>query len=234
MSDSLAFLKSESVNSDWFTINEAVKASKNKGIRKIKASDIYRYALQGKILLSIYFQSPITLRKIKSYNHKLKLKPKDNNLPYDKITLNEIDFFSESNLTFSTEGEYFHTTHGVIDTNLYGYEFFFIQCILAQNLKIPPPVLRGNNNYGITVSLSGENFLVHNRISLHNGISLNSMDLSFNNAYLPIYNLPKDACFVIRQTELNKLFNWLAGKKISLGSFHTHIIPSIKTILACL
>lgn len=234
MSDRLAFLKNKNVNSDWLTIKEAVKASKKNGIRKIQESDIYRYALQGKILLSIYFQSPITLRKIKSYNHKLKLKPKDNNLPDGKITSDEIVFLSESNLTFSTEGKYFHTAHGVIDTSLFGYEYFLIQCLLAHNLKIPSPVLRGNNNYGITVSLSGENFLVHNRISLRNGISLNGIDLSFNDAYLPIYNLPKDACFVIRQTELNKIVNWLAGKKITLGLFHTHIIPSIKTILACL
>jgi hypothetical protein len=78
----------------------------------------------------------------------------------------------------------------------------------------------------------GEIFLVHNRISLRNGISLNGIDLSFNDAYLPIYNLPKDACFVIRQTELNKLFNWLAGKNHPriFNAYH----PSITTILACL
>lgn len=213
MSDRLAFFKSKNVNSDWLTIKEAVKASKKKGIRKIQESDIYRYALQGKILLSIYFQSPITLRKIKSYNHKLKLKPKDNNLPDDKIMLDKIDFFSESNLTFSTEGKYFHTAHGVIDTSLFGYEYFLIQCLLAHHLKIPSPELRGKNNYGITVSLSGEIFLIHDKISLCDGMSLNGMDLSFNDACLPIYNLPKDACFVVRRTELNKLFNWLAGKK---------------------
>ena len=107
MSDRLAFLNKKNVNSDWLTIKEAVKASKNKGIRKIQESVIYRYALQGKVLLSIYFQSPITLRKIKSYNHKLKLKPKDNNLPDDKIMLNKLDFFSESNLTFSTKGKHY-------------------------------------------------------------------------------------------------------------------------------
>ncbi|WP_233436231.1 MULTISPECIES: hypothetical protein [Klebsiella] len=94
MSDRLAFLKNKNVNSDWLTIKEAVKASKKNGIRKIQESDIYRYALQGKILLSIYFQSPITLRKIKSYNHKLKLKPKDNNLPDGKITSDEIVFLA--------------------------------------------------------------------------------------------------------------------------------------------
>lgn len=234
MSDRLAFLKSKNVNSDWLTIKEAVKASKKKGIRKIQESDIYRYALQGKILLSIYFQSPITLRKIKSYNHKLKLKPKDNILLDDKIMLDKIDFFSESNLTFSTEGKYFHTAYGVIDTSLFGYEYFLIQCLLAYHLKIPSPVLRGNNNYGITVSLSEEIFLIHDKISLRDGISLNGIDFSFNDAYLPIYNLPKDACFVIRRTELNKLLNWLTGKKITLEFIHTHIIPSIKTILACL
>ncbi|HBQ5893119.1 TPA: hypothetical protein L7606_005273, partial [Klebsiella variicola subsp. variicola] len=53
MSDRLAFLKNKNVNSDWLTIKEAVKASKKNGIRKIQESDIYRYALQGKILLSI-------------------------------------------------------------------------------------------------------------------------------------------------------------------------------------
>jgi hypothetical protein len=63
-------------------------------------------------------------------------------------------------------------------------------------------------------------------------MSLNGIDLSFNDAYLPIYNLPKDACFVIRQTELNKLFNWLAGK--NHPRIFTHIIPLSRLFwLAC-
>ncbi|WP_306802777.1 hypothetical protein [Pectobacterium atrosepticum] len=40
-------------NPEWLTIREAVK--KSNGIIKINESDIYRYALQGAIRISIYF-----------------------------------------------------------------------------------------------------------------------------------------------------------------------------------
>lgn len=48
---------------DWKTIHEAVELTS--GIGKICESDIYRYALTGKIQLSIYFQSPIEFKKNK-------------------------------------------------------------------------------------------------------------------------------------------------------------------------
>ncbi len=49
--------------SDWMTIREAVKVANKTMNKKIKDSDIYRHALNGNIRLSIYFQSPIILKK---------------------------------------------------------------------------------------------------------------------------------------------------------------------------
>lgn len=49
---------------DWVTIKEAVELV-SKTV-KICESEIYRYALTGKIRLSIYFQSPIAFKKNKN------------------------------------------------------------------------------------------------------------------------------------------------------------------------
>ncbi|WP_329601843.1 hypothetical protein [Pectobacterium carotovorum] len=48
---------------DWITIQEAIELA-SKSV-KICESEIYRYALTGKIQLSIYFQSPIAFKKNK-------------------------------------------------------------------------------------------------------------------------------------------------------------------------
>ena len=49
---------------DWKTIPEAVELA-NRTV-KICDSEIYRYALTGRIQLSIYFQSPIAFKKNKN------------------------------------------------------------------------------------------------------------------------------------------------------------------------
>ncbi|MGV0085060.1 hypothetical protein EEAAV_14550 [Rahnella aceris] len=219
---------------DWITIREAVRLFNGLNGCKIKKSDFYRFALQGKIRLSIYFQSPVILRKIKSRNHKLKLRPIKSSSTMKSFMLAESSFVSENNLTFSTERRYIHPVQRVIDTTLLGYEYVLIQRLLAQSLKIPPPVTGArSNNYGITVSLLGEAFQVFEKMTWHERIerqvkrlpkdissddyekiALNDLKKDFNKCYFPMHELPSDACFVLRKSELDKLINKPIEKEI--------------------
>lgn len=65
---------------EWLTIREAVKKSKTLTNKKITKSDIYRNVLSGNIRISIYFQSPVVLRKVKVSDHKVKIKSIDESL----------------------------------------------------------------------------------------------------------------------------------------------------------
>ncbi|WP_315710273.1 hypothetical protein [Brenneria uluponensis] len=135
MSGSSTTLNINNLKYDWITIREAVRSLKGLSGCKIKKSDFYRFALQGNIRLSIYFQSPVILRKIKLQNHKLKITPIKNSLATRFCMLAESSFFSENNLTFSTEGGYIFPVQRVIDTTLLGYEYVLIQHLLAHSLK---------------------------------------------------------------------------------------------------
>lgn len=121
----------------------------------------------------------------------------------------------------------------MIDTTLFGYEYVLIQRLLARSLKIPLPVTGATEtNYGITVSYHGEVFLVFDRITwkkrikqkitelpkniaqnVNNDISLQSMNNHREKAYFPVHDLPQDAWFVIRYSELDKLLNLAINKR---------------------
>lgn len=93
---------------DWLTIRETVKLlKKNFGV-KIKSSEIYRHILNSKIKISIYFQSPIVLRKIRYADQKLKLTTIENTLKSRICFLEKNSFNTGKNLIMSTEGEYKH------------------------------------------------------------------------------------------------------------------------------
>ncbi|WP_337064515.1 hypothetical protein [Rouxiella badensis] len=64
----------------WFTIREAIDMVHHATNLRLTESDIYRHALQGDIFLSIYFQSPIALKKMQLLNNKLKLKVLDKSI----------------------------------------------------------------------------------------------------------------------------------------------------------
>ncbi|WEJ91953.1 MAG: hypothetical protein P0Y63_13430 [Klebsiella huaxiensis] len=217
---------SKNLNPDWITIKEAIGLIDDLSGRKLRESDIYRLALQGKLRLSFYFQSPVVLRKIKATNHKLKLVPIENIYISRLCMLDKNAFLSGNYLSFSTEGEFIHSVHRVIDTTLLGYEYILIQHLLARSLKIPSPVTGASkNNYGITVSLFGETFQVFEKMTwqerikkqvkrLPEGISDNYEKMLLHNLedhchkdYFPIFELPIDACFVIKQTEINTMSN---------------------------
>lgn len=219
---------------DWITIREAVRIFNGLNGCKIRKSDFYRFALQGKIRFSIYFQSPIILRRIKSKNNKLKLRPIKSSLAMRLCMLAEHSFFGENDLTFSTEGRYISPVQRVIDTTLFGYEYVLIQRLLAHSLKIPLPVTGGkSNNYGITVSLLGETFQLFEKMTWHERIErqvkrlpkdissddyeeiiINAIKKDSHKCYFPMHELPSDACFVLRKSELDKMINKPIEKQI--------------------
>lgn len=211
---------------DWMTIQEAIKTTV-KITKKITASDIYRHALSGNIRLSIYFQSPIILRKIRVLHNKIMLRPVNSSFIDQLCFLDKNSLISSKKLIFSTEGRYIHPGKQVIDTNLSGYEHTIIQRFLAHSLNITLPSTDTDIfNYGITVILDGEIFQAFEKITIHERIcqqikrlpektfpneyesalqKIMVMDLC--KKYFPIHELPQDACFVIRHTELKKLID---------------------------
>lgn len=212
---------------DWVTIREAVKIANKVTFKKITGSDIYRHALYGNINLSIYFQSPIILQKVKLSGHKIKLKPVGFELIRNLCLLDSKSFLNKWDLIVSTEGKYIIPSQRVIDTTLSGYEYVLIQRLLARSLNIPLPITGANDiNYGISVNLSDELFLVFEKLTWQERIKQQAMLLPESISsdvyakviqcktstytqmeYFPLHDLPQDACFVIRYTELEKLIN---------------------------
>ncbi len=227
MSKNDIFLSTQIEVPDWVTIREAVNIANKLTSTKIKDSDIYRHALYGNICLSIYFQSSVTLRKIKTSDHKVKLRTAGNSFIHRLCLLDRTSFLSGQHLIVSTEGEYIFPTQRIIDTTLAGYEYVLVQRLLARSLSIPLPVTGANDiNYGISVTVSGEIFQVFEKLILqerikrqimrlpksiapdiYKQISLQGMYVYSHKDYFPVHELPQDACFVIRYAELEKLLN---------------------------
>ncbi|QYG86340.1 hypothetical protein [Citrobacter koseri] len=211
----------------WVTIKEAVKITNELTGVKMMESDIYRYALHGEICLSVYFQSPPVLRKIKNTVKKFKMRQVENSLQYRLCMLDTNGFLNGHDLILSTEGKYISPNQLVINTELHGYEFVLIQKLLAHSLKLHKPVTGANQmNYGITVNLSGQTYQVFEKTTWQRRINkqiirlpkhiiseIYSHDSIYDltdysrKGYFPIYDLPKDACFVIRQEELDKFLS---------------------------
>lgn len=214
-------------NPKWMTIKEAISIANNIKDIYLTEGDIYRCAIHGDITLSIYFQSPPILRKIHTSNFKVKLRPLNSSLLHQLCVLEKNSFIHKKDLIASTGGNYISPTQRVIDTELTGYEYVLVQCLLAISLGIalPQPDER-YTNYGITVSLNGEIFQLFEKILWHERttqqLRLLPEDIAFSIAekvselqtnmychkeYFPVYDLPRDACFVIRYAELEKLIN---------------------------
>ncbi|RYM62682.1 hypothetical protein BSQ98_13715 [Serratia liquefaciens] len=209
--------------SEWLTINEATFIAGQK--TNITESDIYRHALCGNIYLSIYFQSPVILKKVKTHKGKAKLHPIKGSLIQQLCLLDRHRFLNGNNLTISTDWNLIYPTSLIIDTLLYGYEYFLIQKLLAHSLGIPLPKTGVSTvNYGITVTLSGETFMLFEKMTLQNrikqqmallpkkvasrlyeGTSHKKTNNDPTKKTFPAYSLPPDACFVIRPSELERL-----------------------------
>jgi hypothetical protein len=157
----------------------------------------------------------------------VKLRLVTNSISHRLSLLEKGCFLNERNLVVSTEGEYISPTQRVIDTTLLGYEYVLVQCLLAHAINIPVPTVGLNQlNYGISVTLSGDIYQLFEKITwaerikkqlmrlpkdisseINGQISSHIANSDNPKEYFPIHNFPKDACFVIRNTELEKLFS---------------------------
>ncbi|MGY6355404.1 hypothetical protein [Citrobacter amalonaticus] len=212
---------------NWITIKEAVEFINQIAGTKLTDSDIYRYALYGDINLSIYFQSSVILRKVSNFNGKIKVRTIDNTITEQLCFLYPDFFINKINFIVSTEGKYISPAHKIIDTNLIGFDYVDVQRLLASSLNIPSPV-KGVSNVipGVLVNLSGDTYLVYEKITWHQRVNQQIMRLqenitpytrtcisnlkvnhSYQKEYFPIYHLPTDACFVIRYSELEKIIS---------------------------
>ncbi|MFP1811582.1 hypothetical protein [Lonsdalea quercina] len=131
MSKNITFSNAGKIAPKWLTIREAVKTTNKLTNIKINDGDTYRHALYGNISLSIYFQSPVILKKVKTSNFKTKLHPMNNSLLNRLCMLDRNCFINGRALMTSTEGKFMLSNQRVIDTALKGYEYVLIQRLLA-------------------------------------------------------------------------------------------------------
>ena len=225
MSDVLSIVRAKNNAQEWVTIQEAVEIVTQKSNVKMRYCDILRNALYGNILISIYFQSPVILRKVNTSNYKIKLTPGESSFYYKLCHLDSVRFLNDTNLIVSTEDIYFTSNQRVIDTPLIGYEYVFVERLLAQLLKLPLPKLdTSENNYGISVCLDGNLYQIFEKTTWEERIKkqINHLPKSIapiiteqvlynkpikdnGNILFPLYHLPKNTCFVIRNEQLDKL-----------------------------
>lgn len=148
---------------EWLTIKEAVYLINKSCDLSLTESDIYKFTLNSEIILSIYFQSPIILKKIVNKNDAILKKDIDNyNLLYKLCFLNPIDYkYYRSKCCDAiahTEGEFIFPTDFIWDTKLIGVESIVIQKLLAHSLNLPEPII-GQYQYhcGVLVNDSDNN-----------------------------------------------------------------------------
>ncbi|EAA0897818.1 hypothetical protein DLB95_10030 [Salmonella enterica subsp. diarizonae] len=220
---------------DWFTINETLDISTCLTNSNINRGDIYRYALSNKIILSIYFQSPIILRRASKKHNKMKLTSIPNTLLERLCFLDSTSFINNNSFITCSEGKYITPKENIIDTSLNGHEYVSVQHLLAHSLEFPPPVKgKYSANYGISVLICGEIFQAFEKTTWQQRISQQLMKLPeplsqeirqllsgispqhlYAQEYFPLYDLPPDACFVIRRTELDKLLKQYTSAPVS-------------------
>lgn len=236
MSDVLSIVRAKNNAQKWVTIQEAVEIVTQKSNVKMRYCDILRNALYGNILISIYFQSPVILRKVNTSNYKIKLTPGESSFYYKLCHLDSVRFLNDTNLIVSTDDIYFTSNQRVIDTPLIGYEYVFVERLLAQFLKLPLPKLdTSENNYGISVCLDGNLYQIFEKITWEERIKkqinhlpksiapiiteqvLYNKPIKDNGSILfPLYHLPKNTCFVIRNEQLDKLLRIITKNKSSV------------------
>ncbi|EGT0668113.1 hypothetical protein JAG28_003495 [Citrobacter werkmanii] len=192
-------------------------------------SEVWRYALYGHLKLSIYFQSPVKLKKIcvNSCNEdEIGLEIINKDICYKVCYLNDFCIRYEDFRGVKTDDVLISPIYHIIDTPLIGYEYTEVQKLLANSLNLPQPVSGQHNyHYGIFVRKEGEIFQVFEQCTWQERISrqLNylpvEMAVSLREqiakqgiprtgiGYFPLFHFPDDAFFVIKRDELEQLIH---------------------------
>lgn len=222
---------------DWITIKEAVKMINRQIKTQVTDSDIYRNVLYGNIQISIYFQSPIKLRKIKFSKNKVKFRIVHSSRINRLCYLDRNSFLLNKSLIVSTDDNIISPRHDVIDVPLLGHEYIEVKKLLAQALNIPLPKAEISKiNHGISALYNKNIYQVFEcttwRERIKNQIEqlpaniispndrallLENSDIICKTAYFPVYDLPEDACFVLRRSEINKLIHVYFNYKCAIS-----------------
>lgn len=136
----------------WVTISEAATIINQQQGGCISDSDIWRYALYGHLILSVYFQSPATMRRIKIIKNNIVLKKVKDDIIGKLCNLSPECLLHDDYWMVKTEGDYLSPRNFIVDTPLMGHECIELQRRLALSLDLPPPGTgRCNIHCGIIV-----------------------------------------------------------------------------------
>lgn len=236
---------------NWVTINEAVDIINSCTVLNFKISDIYRHALYGNIIFSIYFQSPVKFRKVSLINGRIKLKRCKDDLIFRLCCLNKVCFLNDEINIVETEGDFIPPFHYIVDTPLIGHEHAALQMLLANSLDIPPPIIGQYNLYAGVLVIHNEiiyqayeictwkmrlenqiqklpvnkSLEIHREIATYYNIENNKQD------YFPINYFPDDACFVIKKSELDRFITTFSAPISSPPTLQTRISTPVSRLL---
>lgn len=136
----------------WVTISEAANIINQQPGVSVTKSDVWRYALYGYLTLSVYFQSPVKMRRIKTIKNSIVLAKTHNDIISLLCYLSPECLIHDDRWTAKTEGDYISPSGYIIDTPLLGHECVALQQKLAHSLNLPPPEAgRCNIHCGIVV-----------------------------------------------------------------------------------
>lgn len=210
----------------WVTISEAAAIINQQQGICITDSDVWRYALYGHLTLSIYFQSPVRMRRIKIVKDSIVLTKVKDDIIGKLCNLSPECLLNDDYWMVKTEGDYISPKSFIVDTPLMGHECIELQRRLALSLDLPPPETgRCNIHCGIIVRDGNHIFQLAEYCTVEQRIDeqLHHLPPSktelFNrkidrqhiqnhrSGYFPLYNFPADAWFVIRRTALEQFIS---------------------------
>lgn len=207
----------------WVTIEEAVNIINSQRNVNITESILWRYAFYRYFPLSIYFQSPVILRRVITVKNKLLLIKNTGDLVSRLCYLSSEGFLKNNDWMVKTEGEFMSLPCCVMDTPLLGYECAELQICLARSLRLPLPEKGLHNAYcGLLVCDNDYTYQVFEHITLEkrvirqlhripedmvdcyrDKISHQAFNRRYRN-YFPVYHFPGDACFVVKLSHIEQ------------------------------
>ncbi|MCZ9150505.1 hypothetical protein OM219_20530 [Escherichia albertii] len=224
---------------EWVTISEAANIINQQPGISVTEAAIWRYALYGHLILSVYFQSPVKMRRIKTIKSNIVLTKVKDDIVGRLCNLSPECLTTDDYWRVKTEGEIISPASYIIDTPLMGHECIALQQRLAFSLSLPPPQTgHCNIHCGITVQRGGSLYQIVENISSVQRITqqlqclspgkqeyyrekLNRLHINREqHNYFPVYHFPDDAWFVIKRVHLEQFICiFLHRQKIKKNKF---------------
>ncbi|EDQ7230747.1 hypothetical protein XL92_004250 [Salmonella enterica subsp. enterica] len=210
----------------WVTIPEAANIISQQPGVSVTESDVWRYALYGHLTLSVYFQSPVKMRRVKAIKNNIVLVKRYDDTISRLCHMSPECLVHDDHWTAKTEGGYISPSSYITDTPLLGHECVALQQKLAYSLDLPPPETgRCNIHCGIIVQDEADIYQLYENTSLEQRIlrqlqylpdskrkyyrdKLSKLYINREQyGYFPVYHFPNDACFVVKRTNLEQFIS---------------------------